>query len=549
MPMWKFIKWSCKHPLPLALLTILCVQLQGDTGIGFGDPDGWYHLGISQLYKSGLVTTKFAWLQDTILKDTFFDQQYLYHIVLSLHPTILWAKLVSTAVAIALFFTLSAILKTQKISNAYWWSIAGFLASSGFLFRVNLVKGSMIGVLLFFCTTLMLLKRKYWTLAPLSALWLLSHGSSVLLLPLLVSYCIVVKTGKKDVIKIFLYSALGLLIGYIAHPQHAALISYLATQLAVPLSGKNIASVGSEWYAYNFGSLIKYTSPLLFAWVSTLAWWLIEIFAELVLARNNTTPCHCEESATKQSIASICTHTRLPRSDQSIEPRNDKVTARKAQTWLWIISVGWFILFLSSKRFIEYWVPASIIPTAFTISPYLLKINVRHLVHLIKTSWQVTVGALALIACLTISVGYNTRNTVAELRNNARADIYEGASQWLAQNTPIGSIVFNTRWDHFPQLFYWNTHNYYIVGLDPLFMYKDSPSLYRKWHTITDERPEDWSTDSVYTTLKNDFHAQYILIENTRSRGLLEYIQNLAEKDTGFRSVYRDEKITVFAIQ
>lgn len=500
----KFLRSTLPALLALGLLAFLQLRIAN----AFGDPDGWYHLGISQLYKSGLVTTKFVWLQDTILKDSFFDQQFLYHIVLSLHPTVLWAKLVTIAVAVALFFTLGAILNTQKVTSVYWWSLAGFLASSGFLFRANLVKGSMVGVLLFFCTVAILLKQKHWILAPLSALWLLSHGSFVLLLPLLISYCIVVKTSKKDIIKIFLYSVFGLLIGYIVHPQHVALIPYLATQLAVPLSGKHIASVGSEWYAYNFGSLIKYTSPLLFAWVCTIVWWAFSTYIQ----------------------------------------KSGWHKLRSTHTWLWLISIGWFCVFLSSKRFIEYWVPASIIPLAFTISPYISKIDVRHLAHSLKTSWQVAVGALALIACLATSVWYNTRNTMTELKNNARADAYESASQWLSQNTPAGSIVFNTRWDHFPQLFYWNTHNYYIVGLDPLFMYAYNPLLYKKWHIITDERPEGWNGQSVYETLKNNFHAQYIFIEDHRNPKLFDYINEQTKVGKNFELVFSTNRVSIFGI-
>lgn len=45
------------------------------------------------------------------------------------------------------------------------------------------------------------------------------------------------------------------------------------------------------------------------------------------------------------------------------------------------------------------------------------------------------------------------------------ADRFRNAANWLVQNSNEGDIVFNTQWDEFPELFYWD-QNYYIVGMD-----------------------------------------------------------------------------------
>ena len=36
-----------------------------------------------------------------------------------------------------------------------------------------------------------------------------------------------------------------------------------------------------------------------------------------------------------------------------------------------------------------------------------------------------------------------------------------------------------------PELFFWNTHNTYLLGLDPTYMYLYDPSLYLQWRAIT----------------------------------------------------------------
>src|SRR5690606_9573701 len=63
--------------------------------------------------------------------------------------------------------------------------------------------------------------------------------------------------------------------------------------------------------------------------------------------------------------------------------------------------------------------------------------------------------------------------------------LYEHASWWLKNNTPAGSRVFQTDWDDFPRLFYYNTHNTYLVGLDPTYLQLYDAGLYDLWTAIT----------------------------------------------------------------
>ncbi len=492
---------------PLLFCAVIVVVMQALTPNGFGDPDGWYHLGIAKLYSAGQISTHFPWLQGTILQHTFFDQQYLYHLVLSIHPTPVWAKIITALVALCLFVVLAFILRTQRVKGAMWWSLLCFFATGGFLFRANLVKGSMIGVLLFFCIELSLLSKKYWLLLPITTAWVLLHGSFVLSLPLVFSYIIIVKTSRPEAIRILLLTLAGLCIGYILHPQHAVLLPYLYTQLAVPFTGKHAASVGSEWYAYDFVNLVKFTSPLLYIWMATLVWWLTEtLFPKVIFTKLRTT-----------------------------------------NTWLWLISIGWFCLFLSSKRFVEYWVPAATLPIAILISPYIAKMDKSHLIHLLKTSWQVTTGSIALLGCIVAVTWYNIHVTKFDLNNAVRADIYKGASEWLTHNTNQGDIIFNTRWDHFPQLFYWNQHNYFTVGLDPLFMYNYNSDLYRKWKAITNEDRTKWEYTAVEAIVQSDFHAHYIFIENARNPQLVKYLTE--EATLGYsEQVYNDAYSSIFKV-
>ena len=73
-------------------------------------------------------------------------------------------------------------------------------------------------------------------------------------------------------------------------------------------------------------------------------------------------------------------------------------------------------------------------------------------------------------------------------------------------------MIFNTDWDEFPFLFFFNTDNYYIVGLDKLYMIHYDEEKYELWRKICSGRVEKPSE-----TIWRDFGASYV-IADTRAR-------------------------------
>ena len=63
--------------------------------------------------------------------------------------------------------------------------------------------------------------------------------------------------------------------------------------------------------------------------------------------------------------------------------------------------------------------------------------------------------------------------------------LYANAAAWLERNSPAGSRVFQTDWDDFPRLFFYNTHNTYLIGLDPTYLHLYDAELYDLWVEIT----------------------------------------------------------------
>ena len=55
---------------------------------------------------------------------------------------------------------------------------------------------------------------------------------------------------------------------------------------------------------------------------------------------------------------------------------------------------------------------------------------------------------------------------------------FRGASEWLIAHTQKGEIVGQAIWSEFGPLFFWNQHNRYFGGMDPIFQYTYSKEKY-----------------------------------------------------------------------
>lgn len=109
----------------------------------------------------------------------------------------------------------------------------------------------------------------------------------------------------------------------------------------------------------------------------------------------------------------------------------------------------------------------------------------------------------------------------------APPDYLRDVANWLLENSDDGDLVFNAHWDNFAPLFFWNQRNYYIAGIDPIYQYVYNPSLYWEFHFISKDAIDNFtctevncsinSRRDIYSALKNDFGAKYILLEKRRN--------------------------------
>ncbi|MEK7501243.1 MAG: hypothetical protein AAB642_03930, partial [Patescibacteria group bacterium] len=129
------------------------------------------------------------------------------------------------------------------------------------------------------------------------------------------------------------------------------------------------------------------------------------------------------------------------------------------------------------------------------------------------------------------------------------------SSLWLKENSQPGEIVFHTSWDQFGSLFFWNQQNYYINGMDPIFMYEYNPSLYWKQHFMftTDSahhqtcgkiRCTQEEVEDTAAALANDFKASYVVLRKAQNPKTYFYWV----KENKFPLVFENKSEAVFKI-
>lgn len=492
----------------------------------FADPDSFYHIKIAQLMAERGVVDDFPWLTFTGLTQYYTDQHFLYHVALipfvSFMDPILGAKIATALINAILVVVFAAMLIRFRVR---WWPLflAVFLVTNPLLFRLNLVKAPGFSLIFLIVGLWLLFRKKHWWLALLSFAYVWAYGGFVLLGIATAVYAAIYaihaahaksfvhslfwriiprgwkwKVLRQSVpVKVVIWTAGGLLVGVLIHPYFPDNLFYYWQQLVQIgiINFQKVVNVGGEWHAYPFIELVANT---VFVSISVL-------IATIFLAAY--------------------------RSRQS------------AETWaLWVLTVFFFVITLKSRRYVEIYVPIAILFAAFSFRDALPKTSVREVWGSFvgffqrRTLLASTLTLYIVVATLTIVVR-DLRQLNNDLKSGSPVGQFQEASAWLAANTPEQSIVVHSDWDDFPVLFYHNTHNRYIVGLDPTFMYQFDRVLYKRWADLTSGRRGDEATQII----TQDLQSEYVLVAHDH-----QPFNAIMKRNADFTQVYTDAESTIY---
>ena len=300
--------------------------------------------------------------------------------------------------------------------------------------------------------------------------------------------------------KIFIAGLWGLLFGVIINPYFPRdLIFYWYQIFQVGLINyQKIIGVGAEWYPYQLPELLVNAALTFLLLLPALILFLVDF----------------------------------------------KKQGRKTIS-LFFLNFFFLILTLKSRRYVEYFIPFSILFSAFSIN---LAAKTKTLAQLFLTIRQfpryIKFLFLPLLICFivlfSLTVFKGAEENKKSLAHGAPFTRFQKVSQWLSQNTPEHSIIFHDNWDSSPYLFYYNTHNYYLVGLDPTFMYLANQNLYWSWVNITTGK----QTGNLKKTIQEKFHSNYVFVDKNH-----QSLENNLIKSNDFKLVYQDEEARVYEIK
>lgn len=504
---------------------IIFGSLQYFTRGQFADPDGFYHAKSSQKVAAGEIVDQFPWLYFTTWNQDYANQHYLYHWLLVPFNTV--DKLPFSVVVFALIFVglFTVTLFQYKIVFKPLWVLLLLVSSVDFLFRINLVKANTIS-LAFLCLIVILLhwhhyKQSMYALLGIgliSGVFVWTYGGFIFLPILLGAYSTAILISERNIkietikkaVSPLLASLIGIVVGMLLHPQSHHLFTLMFDQLfRTGLGAGSVVPAGNEWLAFNIEWFFESNLLILIPWLLSLVLFIKDIFVDR----------------------------------KDLNANKDFTVV----TWLQITASGLLVLTLWHRRFVEYWIPFTVLASAMTVNSYLEKLEGVQIKSIWKF-WQVKIGTFLLIVLIVGVTGYNINKVHQSLTNGDSATVYQSSAEWMKKNSEPGDIVLNTQWDQFPQLFYYDDINYYIVGLDPTFMYIHDSVKYWNWRKIADDKESQWDSVEQVHSLAKSLQASFVFIDRDRNPNLDNYLRNNDLDQKYFSLGYEEDRFSIYRI-
>ncbi|HEY6328672.1 MAG TPA: hypothetical protein VI756_05000 [Blastocatellia bacterium] len=481
-----------------ALILILAVMAK----IEFGGPaildnDGYYHIRWSKMLReSAPHLPSFTWLPLTTLNASHYvDHHFLFHVFLmpfTFGDLRIGAKLAAVLFSSLALTSLFFLLVAYRVPYRWLWLVPLVASSEPFLYRMSMTRAPSLSVVLLALGAYLILKRRWVWLGIAGYLFVLLYSLFPLLFAFAGIYSIAVYLADR---RIDLWAPLaagsGILAGLIANPYFPKNLILFKEHLLDKLTSNYSVDVGIEWYPYDTWVIVTGSAVAFILFLVAL------FFFEFKNSR------------------------------QDIKP-----------LFFLLISTMLLVLAFKSRRFIEYWPPFSVLGAAFTIAPRIAESRFLP----IRRVRDGVIGALAAAAVTVVMIVALAFN-VFEARKDVAAEpspyAYRGACEWLKTNTPEGSMVFNTDWDEFPELFYYDPHNKYIAGLDPTYLYDEDHDLWKTYADVT-----LGNVDDPGPVIRDRFGANYVFTSSEQSD-----FKQAADDSGGFETVYSDQYATVMRVR
>jgi hypothetical protein len=537
----------------------------------FADPDSFYHAKIIWLMQQKIIAgqlpifKQFPWLYYTVLRTGYIDHHFLYHLlsipclafaqfflkfplfsnlkITDSYKALMGFKLATIGWAASFITVFYWLLRKLKIKGAAFYSIL-LLVINPFVFRLSLGKATATSLIFLFIGTYFIVRKKTWPLFILSFFYVWLYGGWPLMLILVSVYAVAnalierhtpttplvggspmakgVKGVKNFLILLFSKSNIkllsatigGLLTGIIINPYFPKNIIFYYHQIykIAIINYKNILNVGTEWYPYNFLELLSASSPIFLLAIPAVVLFIGNLFHFF---------------------------------KKNVETKHTSSLREKILLFSFILTIIFLVLTLRSRRNVEYLFPflALFVASSFdlAIKNFYHPKNWQTIVNHLAEKWLIT-GILCGFFAITIPyiVVRDTYSAKIELTKNFSWNKWESASIWLKNNTKKNEIIFHNDWDDWPFLFFHNDKNYYLVGLDPTFMYNFDKELYTDWSDATLGK----NKIPLNILLSEKFDSKYIVLDKEHSA-----LEGQILTDGNFTEVFNDKETKIYELK
>ncbi|MBA3241627.1 MAG: DUF308 domain-containing protein [Acidobacteria bacterium] len=429
-----------------------------------GDYDAYYHFRWSRMLWDGIWAGSFPPAFDALPLTTlnpkdYVDHHFLFHLFQA--PFTFFsdfqtgAKIGTWLFACLAVYACYWLMVRSRLSYPLVWLFAILGSSAPFLYRIHMGKAMSVSIVLLIIGIYLLFERKYLWLLPLAFVFALTYDMVYLLLAASGFWFLATLWGERSLNRSVAWALggvalviFGTALGYVINPYfpHNIQLAYEHIMMKVTANDFSTA-VGSEWYPYN-------------------TWEFMGNCATAVVAM----------------VAGYLAYRGAGR--------------RESQRALFLLLFATFLMLVNARwrRFSEYWPPFAVLFAAFALHPHIERARTRFLgraaddagavagsapdapetprtvesIERARVMEFVLVGtALILLAAPLI---WYARVTARDIAGMGGPELYRGGMEWLGKNTSKGDLIFNTDWDDFPKLFFYNPDLAYVSGLDPTYL-------------------------------------------------------------------------------
>lgn len=458
------------------------------------DNDGYYHIKLAWLMRTEGLKPEFRWLPMSILNQKdYYDHHFLYHVALipfTFGDLRFGAKLAAVTFSALAFLAVWYLFDRQKIPYAWLWALALLGISEAFLYRMSISRAQSLSLGIMALGLAWMFEGKYKHLAVLSFLYVWTYNAFPLMLALAGLYSAAIFLLEKRLeLRPILWVGVGIVAGSILNPYFPNNLIFTYHHFLPKFQVAESIKVGNEWYPYDTSQLLDNSLPALIA---------------------------------------------LAAGSLSLGLTGRKMNVRTTTAFFATLLFG--VMLFNARRFVEYFPPFALIFAAFAWSAMFDFDN--SFMQKISGKAQTYIPMAVLALAIMLGIGKAFPAVQNQLSKAKPYDLYAGSSAWLAQNTADGEMVFQTDWDDFPRLFFYNTHNTYLAGLDPTYLQIYDAKLYDDWVNITRGDVENPSS-----LIRSRFGTRYVISDLKHGSFIKQ-----AQKDPGMREVYRDEQSVLFEV-